>query len=188
MWTAMNQQFYVHQFETVWSFPAAGFRILLEAGARTGEYKLDDPQYHGQRLAGRFSCGRFNDSTGARTFQVPRRFHDAYFISPLDWTREEFREELERFLKKVRYRTSSKRITLYPFTHQMPGGFRTRCCKAPPLVLGDNGAGRHSQRIEWVRCTSCKATGWAGAHAYVPAPNLELLLPWQHDDGTASQT
>jgi hypothetical protein len=183
----MSQRFYVHQFDTVWSLPESGFRALLDVGARAGAYNLDDPQYHGQRLAGRFACGRFNDSTGARTLHVPRRFRETYFISPLDWSQEEFKEELERFVKNKRERAISKRITLHPFTRQMPEGFRTRCCRAPVIVLGDNGARRHSRRIEWVRCTSCKATGWAGDDNYVPEPNIELLLPWQNDDGTSKQ-
>jgi hypothetical protein len=136
----MANRFYIHQFDTVWSFPESGFWTLLEVGARAGRYNLDDPQYRGHRLAGQFACGRFNDSTGARTLRVPRRFQDAYFISPPDWSEEEFKEELERFLKKKREPAISKRITLHPFTRQMPEGFRTRRCKAPVIVFGDNGA------------------------------------------------
>lgn len=183
----MSRRFYVHQFDTIWSFPESGFRALLAVGARAGGYDLDNPRYQGQRLAGRFSCGRFNDSTAARSLHVPRRFREAYFISPLDWSQEDFREELERFLKKKRESAISKRITLLSFTYHLSHGYRSRCCRAPVLVLGDNGARRNSRRIQWVRCTECEATGWAGDREYVPAPTVELLLPWQNDDCTARQ-
>jgi hypothetical protein len=181
----MSRRFYIHQFDAIWSFPESGFRALLEVGARDAGYDLDDRQFHGQRLAGRFACGRFNDTTGAKSLRVPRRFKDSYLISPLDWSAEDFREELDRFQKKEQQRQNSRRVELLPFTHQMPEGFRTRCCKAAVIVVGSNGARRNSRRIEWVRCTGCNQAGWAGDREHVPPPNIELLMPWQDDDGSA---
>lgn len=58
-------------------------------------------------------------------------------------------------------------------------GFPSKCCGAPVLLLGSNGARRNSQRMEWGRCQKCTAEGWVGDEGYVPHPSLACWRPWE---------
>ena len=86
------RRFYVHQYDATWTLPRKGFEAFLEQGAANGAYDLGDSRFAATRLKG----GGVSLRDGV--LMVPDVMHGR-LVAPLDWDKDRFAEELDRFRK-----------------------------------------------------------------------------------------
>lgn len=91
----MRRRYYIEQFNYIWSFSLEGYKLFLENGAAGKEWDLDDPRYNSSIIKNK-----------------PQK--SANPINPIDFSSEDFQEEIEYSLKSGKQ--SGKRIDPHSMT------------------------------------------------------------------------